>query len=70
MESIEDSLITSLNLVIIMLFLGSLTNINVSQIVTRNMIASIGWEIITDEGFLNNPYDFWFHLSPRKTDHC
>lgn len=30
--------------------------INVSQILTRNLRASLGHELITDEGYLNNPY--------------
>lgn len=30
--------------------------IDVSQILTKNMIVSLNYEAITDEGFLNNPY--------------
>jgi len=30
--------------------------VGVTQIVTRNMIAALNFEVITDEGFLNNPY--------------
>lgn len=30
--------------------------INVSQILTRNLVVTIGHELITDEGYLNNPY--------------
>ena len=30
--------------------------ISLTQILTRNMIAAINFETITDEGFLNNPY--------------
>ena len=30
--------------------------INLSQILTRNLMASLGHELITDEGYLNNPY--------------
>lgn len=30
--------------------------IGVTQILTRNMIAALNIEVITDEGFLNNPY--------------
>ena len=30
--------------------------IGVTQILTRNMVASLNFETITDEGFLNNPY--------------
>ena len=30
--------------------------IGVSQVLTKNLIGSIGHELITDEGYLNNPY--------------
>jgi len=30
--------------------------VGVTQILTRNMIAAFNFEVITDEGFLNNPY--------------
>jgi hypothetical protein len=30
--------------------------VGVTQILTRNMIAALNFEVITDEGFLNNPY--------------
>lgn len=30
--------------------------VGVTQIITRNMIAALNIEVITDEGFLNNPY--------------
>lgn len=30
--------------------------IGVTQILTRNMITALNFEVITDEGFLNNPY--------------
>jgi hypothetical protein len=30
--------------------------IGLTQILTRNMIAALNFEVITDEGFLNNPY--------------
>ncbi len=30
--------------------------LSISQILTKNMIANIAWETITDEGYLNNPY--------------
>lgn len=30
--------------------------INLSQVLTRNLVASFGFETISDEGFLNNPY--------------
>jgi hypothetical protein len=31
-------------------------SLDVSQIVTRNLIAGASWETVTEEGFLNNPY--------------
>ena len=33
-----------------------LYRLSISQVITRNMIANIAWETISDEGFLNNPY--------------
>lgn len=30
--------------------------VGVTQILTRNLIAALNFEVITDEGFLNNPY--------------
>jgi hypothetical protein len=30
--------------------------INLSQIVTKSLIMGLSWELITDKGFLNNPY--------------
>lgn len=30
--------------------------VDVSQIITRNLIAGASWETVTEEGFLNNPY--------------
>jgi hypothetical protein len=30
--------------------------INLSQVLTKNLVASFGFETITDEGYLNNPY--------------
>ena len=30
--------------------------VGVTQIVTRNLITALNYEVITDEGFLNNPY--------------
>lgn len=38
--------------------------IGVTQIVTRNMIAALNIEVITDEGFLNNPYRSVRFLEP------
>jgi Protein of unknown function (DUF3570) len=31
-------------------------SLDVSQIVTKNLIAGAAWETVTEEGFLNNPY--------------
>ena len=31
-------------------------SVDVSQIITRNLIAGASWETVTEEGFLNNPY--------------
>lgn len=31
-------------------------SIDVSQIITRNLVAGASWETVTEEGFLNNPY--------------
>ena len=30
--------------------------VGITQILTRNLISSVNYEVITDEGFLNNPY--------------
>jgi len=38
--------------------------IGVTQILTRNMIAALNVEVITDEGFLNNPYRSVRFLEP------
>ena len=31
-------------------------SVDVSQIITRNLVAGASWETVTEEGFLNNPY--------------
>jgi hypothetical protein len=38
--------------------------VGVTQILTRNMIAALNVEVITDEGFLNNPYRSVRFLDP------
>jgi len=38
--------------------------VGLTQIVTRNMIAALNVEVITDEGFLNNPYRSVRFLDP------
>ncbi len=30
--------------------------VGLSQILTKSLVTELGWEIITDEGYLNNPY--------------
>jgi len=40
--------------------------IGVTQILTRNLIASLNFETITDEGFLNNPYRSVRYLDPSN----
>ena len=37
---------------------------SVAQVLTKNLIMSFNYDIITDEGFLNNPYRRVRHLSP------
>ncbi len=39
--------------------------IGLTQILTRNMIASLNFETITDEGFLNNPYRSVRYFDPN-----
>lgn len=39
-------------------------SVGISQILTRNMIASLSLEAITDEGFLNSPYRSVRYLAP------
>jgi hypothetical protein len=38
--------------------------VGVSQILTKSMIATLGLEVITDEGFLNNPYRSYRFVQP------
>lgn len=40
--------------------------IGLTQILTRNMIAALNFEVITDEGFLNNPYRSVRYLDPNN----
>ena len=40
--------------------------LGISQIITRNMLASVNYEVITDEGFLNNPYRSVRYLDPTS----
>ena len=39
--------------------------VGLTQILTRNMIASLNFETITDEGFLNNPYRSVRYFDPN-----
>ena len=43
--------------------------VGVSQILTRNMIAALGLEVITDEGYLNNPYRSFRYVDPEDDLH-
>jgi hypothetical protein len=38
--------------------------VGVSQILTKSLITSLGVEVITDEGYLNNPYRFYRFVDP------
>ncbi|MGH8185615.1 MAG: DUF3570 domain-containing protein, partial [Steroidobacteraceae bacterium] len=38
--------------------------VGVSQILTKSLIATLGLEVITDEGFLNNPYRSYRFVNP------
>ena len=38
--------------------------VGLSQILTKNLVTSLGLEVITDEGFLNNPYRSYRFLDP------
>lgn len=38
--------------------------VGVSQILTRSMIMALGLEVITDEGYLNNPYRSFRYIDP------
>jgi hypothetical protein len=42
--------------------------VGVSQILTKSMIASLNMEVITDEGFLNNPYRSYRYISPSDAN--
>jgi len=41
--------------------------VGLTQILTRNMIAALNVEVITDEGFLNNPYRSVRYLDPASS---
>jgi hypothetical protein len=38
--------------------------VGVSQILTKSLVANLGLEVITDEGYLNNPYRSYRFVSP------
>jgi hypothetical protein len=38
--------------------------VGVSQILTKSLISSLGLEVITDEGYLNNPYRSFRYVDP------
>ena len=38
--------------------------VGVSQILTKSLITTLGLEVITDEGYLNNPYRFYRYRTP------
>ena len=39
--------------------------VGVTQILTRNSVLSLGLEVITDEGYLNNPYRSFRYVDPE-----
>jgi hypothetical protein len=41
--------------------------VGVSQILTKSLITSLNLEVITDEGFLNNPYRSYRFVSPANS---
>jgi hypothetical protein len=41
--------------------------VGVSQILTKSIIATLGLEVITDEGYLNNPYRSYRFVQPGDT---
>lgn len=41
--------------------------VGVSQILTKSLITSLNLEVITDEGFLNNPYRSYRYINPADT---
>jgi hypothetical protein len=49
--------------------------IGFSQVLTKNMLLDLGYEVITDEGYLNNPYrNVWYICdrpeTARTNDRC
>ncbi|VAW84881.1 FIG01035547: hypothetical protein [hydrothermal vent metagenome] len=40
--------------------------VGLSQILTKSLITEFGWEIITDEGYLNNPYRTVRFIDPEN----
>jgi hypothetical protein len=40
--------------------------VGVSQILTKTLIANLGLEVITDEGYLNNPYRSYRYVNPAN----
>jgi Protein of unknown function (DUF3570). len=40
--------------------------VGVSQILTKTLIATLGLEVITDEGYLNNPYRSFRYIDPSN----
>lgn len=40
--------------------------IDISQIITRRMVAGLSWETMTEEGFLNNPYRSVRYADPQS----
>ncbi|MBL8266155.1 DUF3570 domain-containing protein [Steroidobacter sp.] len=41
--------------------------VGVSQILTKSFIGTLNFEVITDEGFLNNPYRSYRYINPNDT---
>lgn len=41
--------------------------VGVSQILTKTIIATLGLEVITDEGYLNNPYRSFRYVDPSNS---
>ncbi|NND64659.1 MAG: DUF3570 domain-containing protein [Gammaproteobacteria bacterium] len=44
--------------------------LNFSQILTRDLIVGASYEVITDEGYLNNPYRRYRYLEPTAACGC
>ena len=40
--------------------------VGVTQVLTKSAIASLGLEVITDEGYLNNPYRSYRYIQPEN----